>query len=527
MATAKPIFCTLKLAGFQRPNPHSINIELSGESQPAFSFSKMGNTPTVKDSLSQSYKFGYTVRNKQVANEKLINQIDSFLLEYGVELPDSKFVHDQTRQQVYNYDAYGDSLDSRFEQLVKLRYALGEGKGYYAMFEKEGKSKLVPLAFWYSKHRLDHVWNWRKSALVRSKYYNYLATATDATGKLLMHHYRPIHLVLTVPHKNGLWKGKRFYGREIMAMFNLLRKEPAWKKYVYAGEYGLEVKRSNDHGLHIHLHSFLLQRPQYSVKEVQTVLETLWRKYTGNDSNYSGLHYETLYTYKSNQDGTVTKEYIRPGKSDINHYLSGVLECIKYHFKPDCIQTTDGQYDLELIDEILVNTKRLRMYSRFGAFYKCAELNFDNSALEPVVLPTEDELTDDQPENITSSTAGVEERLINPFTEEPATLADYEVMIGKPSYLRYYGTDQRRPHEPYLIQKTSPFFRVSAARMQLKTIISLDLRGQLPTRMLHEPGASSLEQSLQVAEIITGNRARNGAPNGARNGTRNGAYMPL
>jgi hypothetical protein len=120
------------------------------------------------------------------------------------------------------------------------------------------------------------------------------------------------------------------------------------------------------------------------------------------------------------------------------------MECIKYHFKPGCLEKEDSEYDIELIRLILNNTKGLRMYSRFGAFYNEEALNFNNLKKEP-----DDFEPEDVEEVIKASAEGVEERLINPFTLEPATKADYCIVICKPDCLKYYAADSVIPHEPY------------------------------------------------------------------------------
>ncbi|GAB4049401.1 hypothetical protein [Spirosoma litoris] len=453
-------------------------------------------SPTVATQLTRQNRFGYTVRNKQVLNNRLKAQIDDFLSEYDIQLPDSKTAHNANARHIYQRDRFGDELESRFEQLVNLRYAVGDTKGYYARFQNGGAEKLQPLAFWYSKHRLDNVWNWRKSQIIRNRYYRFLETATDEAGVLLLDYYKPVHMVLTVPHENGLWKGKRFFARELIKAFTAMRKEPEWKQYVYAGEYGIEVKRSkHGHGLHIHLHSFILQNPAYSVEHVRAVIDRLWRKQTGNESTYSGIHYETLYTWKRDgknniildKKGNPIKDYIQPGQSDLNHYLSGVLECIKYHFKPDCIQTREGKYDIELIDEILCNTKNLRMYSRFGAFYRQSLLNFNVlQQTEPEEQPTgfmEAEDYDAWKDEYDANTSvdGVEERIINPFTGQPARRSEFDIAIGKPTDLQYKTKDGPNAYEGYLYKRDSSLFRI-APKLSLKEVIKYDLKGQLELR---------------------------------------------
>lgn len=434
-------------------------------------------------------KFGFTVRNKALSNKKLTNAIDDYLLGFNIELPAFKSDYERLRETIYDYDTFGDGLESKLEEIVKLRYAVGNTKGYYAMFSAGNQKILQPLAFWYSKHRLCSVWNWRKSQIIRSKYRDFLTDATDGMGNKLINHYLPIHLVLTVPHKNGLFNGKRFYAKELIEAFTAMRKTEIWKKYIYAGEYGLEVKKSKNNGLHIHIHSFLLQKPEFSIIEVQQEIAKVWAYYSGNNSSFSGIHYEGLYTHERDENGkkvmetieiydrntqtkilkqVPVKQYINPKTADINQYLSGVLECIKYHFKPDCIQTENGKYDMELIEEILNNTKNKRLYSRFGKFYNVKELNFNN-------LEKEDE-TDNLEDELNTSTDGVEERVINPISlVKCSKRTDYEIVISNPLSVRYREKTSRKPLESYIY--TTNGLRIADQCLNLKQVIRLDMIG--------------------------------------------------
>ena len=453
------------------------------------------------DSLKKQYRFGYTVRNKTVANQKLVAAIDSHLAMYGIQLPDDRNEYNKLRPMVYDYEAYGDALESKFHDLAAMRYALGQSKGYYARFTDEaGNVRLNPLAFWYSKHRLCHVWNWRKSQIIRNKYFHYLKNSTN-NGYGIADYYHPCHLVLTVPHPGGLWNGKQFYAKELIAAFTKLRKREAWKKHIWAGEYGVEIKRAaSGKGLHIHIHSLVLQEPKFKVDNVRAAIETEWREITGNSSGYSGIHYETLYTWKRNDDGSQAfhrkrfkneetgkfefrevpvKEYVTPGKSDLTHYMAGVMECIKYHFKPDALETVttlEGgkSYDIPLILNILENTKNLRMYSRFGAFYRVQALNFNNLETEE---PEPTEWIDEETGEVELGKADTAEaNVINPFTLQPAARDEYAIVIGSPTSLRYHHRTSEFPHQPFAYDLS--VFRW-APPMPLKEIIRLDLTNQL------------------------------------------------
>ncbi|WP_266362082.1 protein rep [Tellurirhabdus rosea] len=452
----------------------------------------MTDLQEAKNQLRKTYKFGYTVRNKSLQNRELCSQIEDFLSDYDVRLPKTKKDFQLAFDRAVRNGEEHAALMERFEDLIRMYYSIAETTGYYARFVKEESVRFVPLAFRYSRHRLCHVWNWRKSQIIRNRYYNFLRNAIDESGRMLLNTYRPIHLVLTVPHEGGKFQGHRFYARQIIERFNLLRKSAVWKKYVYAGEYGLEVKRSKSHGLHIHVHSFLLQYPGYAVTSAAAAIEGEWRKLVGNETTYSGIHYETLYTWKKDaagnlvrdKRGQMVKDYVSPGSSDIQHYLSGIMECIKYHFKPDAIETDGGKFDILLIDEILTNTKGLRMYSRFGAFYKQSLLNFKALHNEPETETEEPAAvedytdTDEEPdlEELNTDVSGVEERLINPFTLQQAVRSDYAITIGNPTNLLYYSRESDIPYEPYTY--TFNVFRWCPP-LSLKEVIMMDCTGKL------------------------------------------------
>ncbi len=461
------------------------------------------NNIDAENFIKKQSKFGFTVRNKSLQNKKLKAAIDDYLQNFDVELPNDKATFEKTRNYIFNYDAYGDALESKLEEIVKLRYAIQNTKGYYAMFESKGQNSLQPLAFWYSKHRLCSVWNWRKSQIIRKRYRDFLETAKDEQGRLLINHYHPVHCVLTVPHANGLFAGKRFYAKEIIEAFRDMRKQEAFKLSVYAGEYGIEVKKSKSHGFHIHIHCFILQNPDFSVDYVRAEIERLWRNQVENFTTYSGIHYETLYTTTKNEQGVIQKKYISPKTSTIDEYLSGVMECIKYHFKPDCLEKQDGSYDMELIEEVLNNTKGKRLYSRFGKFYNVKELNFNNIEKEEnEMIIDESEIVDDS--DLNTTVEGVEERVINPFTKQPSPRKDYRICISNPLSIKYRDKQSLRPLEAFVYNKKT--LMIAPDELTLKQVIRLDLMGLSITEisyrmMLDKKWEGGLKQATNKTKI--------------------------
>lgn len=315
------------------------------------------------------------------------------------DTPISKNVN---HHEFWNYDTYGSALYDAYGDLARMYYNLIQCSiKLEAMFKDHSKFdknayETTLACCVYSKHRLDPIWNFRKSRLIRKKYTEYLKETQ------LHKQFTPVHLTLTVPHKNGLWNGKRYYSSELTEAFNLLRKTATWKKYIYAGEYGVEVKPSQHHGLHIHIHSLCFQYPQYSIQSVQESLEKEWKRLMNNQTGYSGMHYEGLYFFKKvegsrdfekelkwKKDRTtgefvekvVKKKYYLDKNSSDEDMIHGIMECIKYHFKHDIFAQDNSQYngyDIKFMAEVCRETRSKRLYSRFGEFYKETRLNFNN-----------------------------------------------------------------------------------------------------------------------------------------------------
>ena len=122
-----------------------------------------------------------------------------------------------------------------------------------------------------------------------------------------------------------------------------------------------------------------------SPKIFEIILRYFWHLKTGANQ----VHCERLFTKKRNEEGEIEYRYlVNPDKTlkkeIIKEYITinspsekiceAILECIKYHFKPDLFHDEFGQFDIPLIGKILYETKRKRLYSRFGEFYKIREL---------------------------------------------------------------------------------------------------------------------------------------------------------
>lgn len=414
-------------------------------------------TLTSDQKIQSNNNFASKIATKRNEALRITRAIKEFYKEkFDVWLPFGKNTFFDNEDKYFMFDKYDFEVKNQYEDLVRMYYNLQYcGIKADAVFEHEGKKATQILSCKYSRHRLDPIWNFRKSRLIRNKYKAYLEKTNYHKD------FIPIHLVLTVPHKDGNYKGDTFYVRQIIKDFNLMRKSETFKSIIHAGEYGVEIKKSKTNGYHIHIHSLMFQDPGISIKEAAESIEWLWRKITGNDSKSSGIHYESLYYYKKkesgrgyvtepkvilSENGTVTykavpKKFRINENSTMDEYLKGVMECIKYHFKHEMFESTEpythGGYDIETLSYVVKETKNMRLYSRFGAFYKVKELNFN--ALEKVDENAEDSIEGAEEEYIMNPLdKDIESKIINPFTKEPARPGEYKLAITNQSEYRYY-----------------------------------------------------------------------------------------
>lgn len=431
--------------------------------------------------INKKFEAKLSWKRKEAVNMK--NQIREFIYD------NTEFELPEQRKTYYEYlraDERAQEINEEFNPLIRLYYTLSNaGYSLAAYFKQGAEIGTQTLLHFYSRHRLCPVWNWRKSQLIRSRYRQYIIE------NKLYEQYHPVHVVLTLPHDANGHKGKRFYGSDIINYFNLLRKRNFWKRFVYGGEYGLETKKSpNGNGLHIHIHSLVLLQPGESVNQFREELKQEWQALT----DASQVWAETLYFYKRQENGqyetreietdletteaedgmyetratskkVIRKKYyvdreIKRIRKDstisaeeqeqqiTNVFLNGVLECIKYHFKHDALMMENGQYDMFLINDVLMHTQGKRLYSRFGAFYKVQELNFNR-------LDKED--TEQQPEEITEEEADEEVKLAkantqnicDPFTGEPVPIEECNLVLFKPERRAYNPRNSIKPYESY------------------------------------------------------------------------------
>lgn len=448
--------------------------------------------------VKKARKFASKISWKRKQCIEMMAQIKAYLSDtYQINLPKYKnnIFHEIEKGNISsifpeNDKFTSDELYKHTTEIINFYYNLfNSGQTIYAKFEsqKNYEVELVPAAIKYNRHRFDPVWLYRKSQLIRKKYMDFFKNNPEYRNE-----YIPCHLVLTVPHPNGKWKGKEFYGKELLKDFNLLRKRDFWKKYVVAGELHVEVAASNfdESGLHIHIHALVFQKSDISVHEMKKLILDEWAKMSGKERPRFD-HYEEIYIYKRKENGqyetnliakeltpnsiklieTRVKEHYQKDW-DEQKFMSAILETIKYHFKMDSV-LKDGIYDVELIINILNNSKNMKFYNRFGEFYNKKELGFERydteekessefideetgevltvtKHIEDDKIIYKDEITgnivhyekineneNDESDNLRGSSDLFESKLINPFTYELAKKNEFIYVIGMPELMKY------------------------------------------------------------------------------------------
>lgn len=405
---------------------------------------------------------------------------------------------------VFTDQSTGELLFDEYNQLARAHYALWQNSpAAYALFKHPVKDHFSShgIVFTCSKHRIDPVWNYLKSKKLRSSIHSWMKS------EKVHEHYQPMHLVLTVPHPGGVWtppKSKKpltFYAKEMVSAFNLLRKTKAWNKYIYGGLLCLEITRKGANGLHIHIHAMVLQRPEYDRNEVHDYISSAWEQLTGGTKCW----YETLYIHRkanpeeknsawiletddySNKVWDQERQEYKKKKfyldtrydwfnelseeEKFNTYVSGVLECVKYHFKYESFKTgrklpgtNTDEWDIQLIADVLRYSKNLRMYDKFGKLYGVKELGMNYIEDQAVSVITDQS---------TALNDGVENQVINPFTKQLAVKGEYTRVLALPHYIEHYGQYQNfRPvnlpdHDIYFeIKEDIPIRNVVAAVMK-------------------------------------------------------------
>lgn len=375
--------------------PTSINKKHSADFKPV--------APEMTDHEKKvlwNRKRGFRMATNARANQELYKQVQSYILT----------------------DAVGEAELPYFTKLCSSLQTCCQ-HSLYRQYKDGGAVEYI--ASQTCKHKLCVVCNAERSKVLRRKYLSYFKKGQMIDRKSGEVYKREdfdyMHLTLTVPHSTDGFRGQKFYADKLMAMFNTMRKRAWWNYYVFGGEFGIEVtKREN--GLHIHIHSLLIvHNIEKSRNELQRLIMIEWNELTKDsganrkefspeqkeaikkgtpnltDEDFNLLDptgatmigLESLYVYSKakkskfdrwNADLGKWKHYIDPG--DENEFMSGILECLKYHFEPVSFDKKEGIYNLDMLKEVLPMIYKKPLYRKFGNLHGVQELNVNHSATE-------------------------------------------------------------------------------------------------------------------------------------------------
>lgn len=216
--------------------------------------------------------------------------------------------------------------------------------------------------------------------------------------------YDLMFLTLTVPHTENGFRGEKFYQKQIRTAFNLMRKTDAWLKWVYGGEFGIEITKG-ENGLHIHIHSLIfVKRATQNRNKIYRMIFMEWNKYTVDPSNTRTSFDEKTIAGIKKGNSLLTDEDIqklnpqgstfvdlstiytwsngvkkRAKEFGSKEMMIAVMEAISYHFEPQAFDKANGEFNIPLLIELLPKLYNLRIYDRFGILYRESPLSLSNN----------------------------------------------------------------------------------------------------------------------------------------------------
>jgi hypothetical protein len=386
--------------------------------------------------------------------------------------------NDDTYQQLHNHILLMDSESKAFAPFLKARRDLQNCCRHTLVRRWKAPYSVDFISAHTCKNKICNVCNYVRSKALRRKFIKYFDKNEMVNLKTGEIHTKKdfdfFHLTLTVPHtaKKG-WRGKKVFVKEIMEEFNFMRKKKFWKENIFAGEFGVEFTR-NENGFHIHIHSLVIahtsrgnrnylykeilkawnkqticpynKRKEFTEKEIEAIKKGC-KSFTDEDikelhpqgSTFVSL--ESLYTLsdkklsrydRQNEEGK-WKHYINP--SDEKQFISGVMECIKYHFEPLCFNKEDKTIDFQLLEELLPEIHGKPLYRKFGNFHGLKELNINENL--------SNEIADEVIENLEET---AREKATHPETGLEAQPGDFDFLIINARMLRYDKENNYKPH---------------------------------------------------------------------------------
>jgi len=387
--------------------------------------------------------------------------------------------------QIKKYATDKKLEDKNFEHMDRL-YKNLINCSTFSLYSLDKESEDIT---YYSSHTCDNkncpICNYNRQKRIRRKYYKWfdtnkeivrvanikthkekVITLTQFESKyknnnkyihVANEQYDVMHLTLTVPHyKETGFNGNKYYYDEIAKLYWNMRRESFWNDLVYGGEYGIETTNT-DNGLNIHIHSLIfVKRFTQSRNILHKEILQYWNKHTVNSQNLRTsftdnvkasikksnkliddeyistlnpmggtlLTLETIFSW--NKDRT---EKVRAKEFGSDEMLYAVMEAISYHFEPEAFDKESGEYDLDLLCEILPVIYRKMLYKKFGCLHgeKALNINF-NTKLE--------EMTDDLKE---SSDIENKDSIFDVDKETGEMKEVRRFFICNPAYIYHFG----------------------------------------------------------------------------------------
>ncbi len=379
----------------------------------------------------------------------------------------------KTYKELDKYLLTMDSSGKAFMYAANFRAKLQSCCSHTLVREHHSPKTYEFIAAHTCKHKMCHVCNSERSRVLRRKYGKYFDAnefVDRKTGEVLTKDdFDFMHLTLTVPHDENGYRGQKWYAQELIQEFNFMRKKAFWQKHVFAGEFGVEVTKNNN-GLHIHIHALLLvnkakqnrndlhaqilvnwnnqtamqgdktpvndERLEAIKKSNKTLSESALKRLLTTGSTMVSLENlyvynrtKTHYTDKWNDDLKKWKHYVNT--KDSKELMAGVMECIKYHFEPLCLNKSTGEYDFDLMAEILPAIVGKPLYRKFGNWHGVKQLNIIESREDNEMLT---DLED---------TANTE--VLHPVTNQVLQQKDYRYLVIQAKRLFYDRNDNLKP----------------------------------------------------------------------------------
>lgn len=403
------------------------------------------------------------IPQRTLRNRKRGNKISSYARQ-----------NQKTYKALNDYIMQMDSSNVAFDYAINLRAKLQNCCSHTLIREHKNPKTFEFIGAHTCKHKLCHICNAERSRAIRRKYLRYFHKNEFIDRKTGEVHSRSdfdfMHLTLTVPHTNEKgFRNKRWYADELMKEFNWMRKKQWWQKMVFAGEFGVEVTK-NQNGFHIHIHALLIvHKGRQNRNKLHREILLQWNKQTVSDYqrtfndeskasiaksnslltiedieslNPQGstlISLESLYVYsrykqaqtdKWDNEKALWKHYVN--SEDETDLVKGVMECIKYHFEPMCLNKEDGSYDFDLMCEILPQIQGKPLYRKFGNFHGVKELNVIDADIEDIQETLEETANDE---------------VIHPITCEPLSRSEYHYVIIAARNIHY---DSKNNFKPFL-----------------------------------------------------------------------------